>query len=168
MGSDSTVYVRFTGKFQGTFKGGVSRKNRGDNWFEVFAVKFDTPRRSVRTPPQGESENSFLRPNVEITKPAESRSFAAFTKAQSLGELLPLVEIELTKRPDGGTPASTCLQLTGVVIGGYETRWDPTQAANVDVIGLSFDRIESKCKDQQSAIDLDRIQGDFGDHLGGW
>jgi type VI protein secretion system component Hcp len=68
-----------------------------------------------------------------------------FVRAQSIREPLPLVEIDQTEEDGNGTELTVLsIKLTDAAIGTYDSRWDPTQMASVETLGLSFKKFERK------------------------
>jgi type VI secretion system Hcp family effector len=127
----TTVYIRVTGKRQGTFKGEVNRKNRGDNWSQVFSYNFHQVPAS-----QGQSAESVqFEQQLEIMKTFAS---PAFFEAQVNGEFLSLVEFEWARRDSrAGEIIDRTWTLTDVLIVSYDKRYQGGDI-HLEAMTLSF------------------------------
>jgi type VI protein secretion system component Hcp len=116
MKTTSVAYIRVKGTRQGTFKGEVNRKARGDNWSELFAAGFrdqGNPDRPVKQP----EGNTPSTKSLQIVKTFVS---PAFFEAQRNSESLSLVEFEFVRLDEDGEEwFATSWNLTDVLIASY-------------------------------------------------
>jgi type VI protein secretion system component Hcp len=139
MATTSVAYIRVKGTRQGTFKGEVDRKARGDNWSVLFAAGFrdqGNPDRTANQPDDGgRSALSTLR--LQIVKTFAS---PAFFQAQRNGESLSLVEFEFVMRDEKGAEwFANSWNLTDVLIASYSPRHQGGGMA-LEEMTLSFQR----------------------------
>ena len=122
--NEMPFYMRVTGTIQGRFRGAITRKNRGDNWYNILSLQFDKMQKDLQTP-------------IQITKVVDSQ---AFFFAQTQGEMLPLVEIDLVRLDAKGNELiEQTFKLTNVVVKAYSQRFGGDNT-NVEAFSLAFER----------------------------
>jgi type VI protein secretion system component Hcp len=120
--NEMPFYMRVTGTNQGRFRGGIARKNRGDNWYNILSLNFDKMQKDLQAP-------------IQITKVVDSQ---AFFFAQTQGEILPLVEIDLVRLyGNGGEIIERTFKLTNVSVAAYN-QGDGGANTNVEAFSLAF------------------------------
>jgi type VI protein secretion system component Hcp len=124
--NEMPFYMRVTGTVQGKFRGGITRKNRGDNWYNILSLDFDKMQKDLQAP-------------IQITKVVDSQ---AFFFAQTQGEILPLVEIDLVRLYGNGDEIiERTFKLTNVHVAAYSRR-DGGANTNVETFSLAFEKEE--------------------------
>ena len=129
---NSFHYLRVKGKIQGTFTGGITRKDRGGNWFKLLWV----------WPPW--TNDWYYEFSIAIVKAVDSLSFK---KAYDVGEVLSLeIDIE-TLRPGQNTLESH--QMGSARITKYNKEWNAVYWATVEEIKLSYEKLDDNIKPLQ-------------------
>jgi type VI protein secretion system component Hcp len=124
--NEMPFYMRVTGTIQGKFRGGITRKTRGDNWYNILSLDFDKMQKDMQKP-------------IQINKVVDSQ---AFFFAQAQGELLPLVEIDLVRvDAKGNEIIEQTFKLTNVLVAAYSQRYGGANT-NVEAFSLAFEREE--------------------------
>ena len=131
MADANHVYMRVTGKIQGTFKGPISRKDddRGDNWFELFSIVMPKGK------PWRKNAEAPSPTTIQVVKFLDSMAFA---RAQGSSEYLSLVEIDLVGRDGYGPTNRGQVRMKDALIAGYQQKtWDAKAMGSVESFQLN-------------------------------
>ncbi len=119
-------FICATGTIQGRIRGGITRNNHGDNWHNILSLNYDKTRKA-------------LPKSIQITKVVDSQ---AFFFAQTQGEMLPLVEIDVVRVDGKGNEfIEQTFKLTKVLVAAYSRRYVGAKT-NVETFSLACERDE--------------------------
>jgi hypothetical protein len=138
MAGNAKIYLRFTGRYQGVFKGKetVSLDGDGDDWFEIS---------SLENPPQGvdkyvNGRKAFKDGSLTITKILGTLAFA---KAQAIGEPIDKIEIVivLTDKP-GAEQVRRKKTIFDALITSRTSGWDSANRGSMESMSITYQQLE--------------------------